>query len=162
MVGSKTDTGVSFSIWYELYDRLASLSRSVQFYGAIPGGQSFQLNQGTLTTVNGANYGFSWIVPVRAGSTVLLVGGDSRGIGSAGWTQQNVNQEGNNTCLDSSSPSSTPGSPAGGAYPTGTSPAGGSYPTSSNGVGTSPAGGAFPTSSGTGGGSGSGGNTSSR
>ena len=63
-------------------------------------------------------YGFNWIVPVRAGTTVLLVGGDSRGIGSAGWTQQNVAQGANNTCLDASSPSSTPGSPAGGTYPT--------------------------------------------
>lgn len=72
--------------------------------------------------------GFNWTVPVRVGTTVLLAGGDGRGIGSAGSIQQNVQQGEsaiNNTCLDSSSPSSTPGSPAGGAYPTG-----------SNGVGT--------------------------
>jgi len=58
----------------------------------------------------------------------MVVGGDGRGVGSAGSIQQNVQQGvngANNTCLSSSSPSSTPGSPAGGAYPTG-----------SNGVGT--------------------------
>lgn len=110
---------------------------NVQFYGVIPGGQSFQLNQGTLTTVANEGLGFNWTVPVRVSTTVLLAGGDSRGIGSAGSIQQNVQQGEstvNNTCLGSSSPSSTPGSPAGGAYPTG-----------SNGVGT-------------GGGNGSGGN----
>jgi hypothetical protein len=148
MVGSNSDTGVSIALWYEPVECLACSSRSVQFYGVIPGGQSFQLNQGTLTTVNNEGYGFNWITLVRAGTTVLLVGGDSRGIGSAGWTQQNVNQ-GGTTCLNSSSPSSTPGSPAGGAYPTG-----------SNGVGTGGGGGG-------GGGNGSngngnGGNTNSR
>ncbi|KIM71998.1 hypothetical protein PILCRDRAFT_804429 [Piloderma croceum F 1598] len=96
---------------------------NVQFYGVIPGGQSFQLNQGTLSTVKNEGYGFNWIVPVRASTTVLLVGGDNRGIGAAGWTQQNI-ELGDNTCLDSSSPSSTPGSPAGGAYPTGSNGAG--------------------------------------
>jgi hypothetical protein len=124
-------------MWCEPVDCLACPSRNVQFYGVIPGGQSFQLNQGTLTTVANEGLGFNWTVPVRVSTTVLLAGGDSRGIGSAGSIQQNVQQGEstvNNTCLGSSSPSSTPGSPAGGAYPTG-----------SNGVGT-------------GGGNGSGGN----
>lgn len=67
---------------------------------------------------------------VRAGATLVLVGGDNRGIGSAGWIQQNIDQSGNQSCLDASSPSSTAGSPAGGAYPT-----------SSNGVGTGGGGG---------------------
>ena len=82
------------------------------------------MNQGTLSTVKSEGYGFNWIVPVRTSTTVLLVGGDNRGIGAAGWTQQNINLGDHSTCLNSSSPSSTPGSPAGGAYPTGSNGAG--------------------------------------
>lgn len=96
---------------------------NVQFFSIIPGGQSFQISEGNLTTVPDEGLGFNWTVPVRIGTTVLLVGGDSRGIGSAGSFQQNIQQGVNgpdNSCLSSSSPSSTPGSPAGGAYPTNT------------------------------------------
>lgn len=107
---------------------LCGLSRTVDVFAVIPGGQSTEINQGTLTTVADEGVGFNWSVPVRLGTTVTLVVGDSRGIGSAGSVQQNVQQGEsavNNTCLNASSPSSTPGSPAGGAYPTGSNGAGG-------------------------------------
>ena len=94
--------------------------RSVQFFGVIPGGQGFPISQGTFSNVSGVGYGFNCIVPVRAGTTILLVGGDGRSIGTGGWEQIDIQQSGNQSCLDSSSPSSTPGSPAGG-YPTSTS-----------------------------------------
>lgn len=63
--------------------------------------------------------GFNWTVPLRLGTTVILVGGDNRGVGTGGWVQETVQRGSDDiTCLSSSSPSSTPGSPAGGAYPT--------------------------------------------
>jgi len=98
----------------------------VNFFGIIPGGNSFQINQGTVTTAPNEGLGFNWDTPIRIGTTIILAGGDARGFGSAGSIQQNVQQGSavNNTCLDSTSPSSTPGSPAGGAYPTSSSGAG--------------------------------------
>jgi len=106
---------------------LCRLSRTVDVFAVIPGGQSIEIVQGTLTTVANEGLGFNWSVPVRVGTTVMLVVGDSRGIGSAGSVQQNVQQGESgidNSCLNASSPSSTPGSPAGGAYPTGSNGAG--------------------------------------
>lgn len=54
---------------------------------------------------------------------MILVGGDGRGIGTAGSAPYTINP-GDNTCLSDVSPSSTAGSPAGGAYPTSTDGAG--------------------------------------
>ncbi|KAI0792354.1 hypothetical protein C8Q75DRAFT_706106, partial [Abortiporus biennis] len=93
------------------------------FQGAIPGGQSFAVPQGQLTTVAEQGLGFTWTPSVRTGTTVILLGGDNRGPGTAGSAVFIVNQ-GDNSCLSDSSPSSTPGSPAGGSYPTSTSGAG--------------------------------------
>lgn len=90
------------------------------FQGAIPGGQSFSVPQGQLTTVPEQGLGFSWSPSVRAGTTLLLLGGDNRGPGTAGSNVFIVGQ-GDNSCLNDQSPSSTPGSPAGGSYPTSTS-----------------------------------------
>jgi len=101
-------------IWWDF----ANTQGSVQFYGVIPGGQCFPLNEGTFSNVSGAGYGFNCTVPVQAGTTVLVVGGDSRGIGSGGWEQIVINPSDSYSCLDSSSPSSTPGSPAGVSYST--------------------------------------------
>jgi len=94
-----------------------------QFQGVIPGGQSFAIPEGPLTTVAEEGLGFNWTVSVRTGTTVLLLGGDDRGIGTAGSGFYIVAQ-GSNSCLNSTSPSSTPGSPAGGSYPTSTNGAG--------------------------------------
>ncbi|KAF7983427.1 hypothetical protein HWV62_21675 [Athelia sp. TMB] len=100
-----------------------------QFYGIIPGGESFHIPEPALTTVTAEGTGFNWSVPVRAGTTVILTGGDNRGIGVSGSITQNV-QEGisgtDNSCLNATSPSSTPGTPAGGMYPTGSNGAGAS------------------------------------
>lgn len=53
------------------------------------------------------------------GTTVIIVGGDDRGVGTAGSVMFTVgNGFSGNDCLNSQSPSSTPGSPAGGSYPT--------------------------------------------
>ena len=107
-------------MWYEaIYSKICQ-SRSPQFYCVIPGGQSISLNPGSFTSVvNDTGVGFNWTVPIRLGTTVILIAGDNRGIGSGGWIQETVQQGLNDiSCLNSSSPSSTPGSPAGGAYPT--------------------------------------------
>jgi hypothetical protein len=79
--------------------------------------------------VPGSGYGFDSTVPVRAGTTVLLVGGDGRGIGTGGWEQMVVKASNSQSCLNSLSPSSTPGLPAGVASPTSSS----GYSTSSSG-----------------------------
>jgi len=108
---------VDTRIWWDP----AAVQGNPQFYGVIPGGQSFQIQQGNLSTVPEKGYGFDWTVPVRVGTTVMILGGDDRGIGTAGSTTLTV-QAGiaavNNTCLNDSSPSSTAGTPAGGSYPT--------------------------------------------
>ena len=97
-------------------------------------------------------------MPVRAGTTVILTGGDDRGIGVCGSVTQNVQEvrlffsflsaslggvlmqrhwQGisgtDNSCLNATSPSSTPGSPAGGMYPTGSNGAGASQTGSNTG-----------------------------
>ena len=65
--------------------------------------------------------GFTWQPSLRGGTTIILVGGDNRGNGSAGSTTNLVSSgvENDISCLSDTSPSSTAGSPAGGAYPTG-------------------------------------------
>ena len=64
--------------------------------------------------------GFSWQPSLRAGTTLILVGGDDRGNGTAGSTTNLVSAGISNdiSCLSNNSPSSTAGNPAGGAYPT--------------------------------------------
>ncbi|KIK95558.1 hypothetical protein PAXRUDRAFT_11361 [Paxillus rubicundulus Ve08.2h10] len=90
------------------------------FQGVIPGGQSFSISVGQVTQVSAQGSGFDWTPSVRAGSTLMIVAGDNRGLGTGGSEPYNV-QAGlnpNNTCLTNNSPSSTAGPPAGGAYPT--------------------------------------------
>jgi len=102
-----------------------------KFQGVIPGGQSFEVPQGSITTVPEQGTGFSWTPSIRAGSTVMLVGGDDRGTGNAGSSfyivSQNVTTN-DSSCINNNSPSSTPGTPAGAMHPTGTTnvPSGGS------------------------------------
>ncbi|KAI0090344.1 hypothetical protein BDY19DRAFT_887690 [Irpex rosettiformis] len=94
------------------------------FVGVIPGGQSLQVPQGTITQVADQGTGYSWSPFVRAGTTLVIVAGDNRGLGSGGSSTYFINNGDNSTCLNSTSPSSTAGSPAGGSYPTSTSGAG--------------------------------------
>ncbi|KAH7886857.1 hypothetical protein F5I97DRAFT_1807293 [Phlebopus sp. FC_14] len=93
---------------------------TVNFQGVIPGGQSFSIPLGKLTQVTGQGTGFDWIPSVREGSTLMLVAGDERGLGTAGSELYNVaaGLYPNSSCLTNNSPSSTAGPPAGGAYPT--------------------------------------------
>jgi hypothetical protein len=95
------------------------LSKTV-WHGVIPGGQSFVIPVGSLTDVAFEGTGFNWTPSVRGGTTLLLVGGDDNGLGSAGSGSYNVGFGVNpdNSCLNNTSPSSTPGTPAGGSYPT--------------------------------------------
>lgn len=94
--------------------------RKTVWHGVIPGGQSFVIPVGALTEVASEGTGFNWTPSVRGGTTLLLVGGDDSGLGSAGSGSYNVGFGVNpdNSCLNSTSPSSTPGTPAGGSYPT--------------------------------------------
>lgn len=89
----------------------------------IPGGQSSKLNIVNPTSGGPGNTtGFSWSPNVRAGTTILLVAGDSRGPGVGGSVNTAIGNSPtqNTTCLDSQSPSSTAGTPAG-AVQTGSS-----------------------------------------
>jgi hypothetical protein len=89
--------------------------------GVIPGGQSFQIPvPSQLTTVDSEGTGFNWTPSVRGGTTLIIAGGDNRGMGTGGSVLNTVSAGTNldNSCLSGNSPSSTPGSPAGGSYPT--------------------------------------------
>ena len=94
---------------------------TVNFYGVIPGGDSFIIPQGPLSTTNDTGTGFSWAVDITGGTNVLIIGGDDRGTGTGGVAPFTVGYSTNGSCLSNISPSSTPGSPAGGSYPTSTS-----------------------------------------
>jgi len=59
-------------------------SRTPNFLGVIPGGQSFAVPAGDITTVPEQGTGFSWKPPLRGGTTLFLLGGDNRGNGTGG------------------------------------------------------------------------------
>ena len=92
--------------------------RTVNFYGTIPGGTSFTIPQGSLSSNNQTGTGFNWTVNIAGGTDVLLVGNDDRGIGAGGHVEYTTANSVNNSCLNNNSPSSTTGNPAGGSYPT--------------------------------------------
>lgn len=73
----------------------------------------------------GQGIGFQWKPSIRGGTQVLLVAGDGRGPGTGGSAGITVAPGANNIgdCLNAQSPSSTPGTPAGGSYPTSSSEA---------------------------------------
>ncbi|KAI0000168.1 hypothetical protein BJV74DRAFT_146232 [Russula compacta] len=107
----------SARLWWEsIY-----VNGTVNFYGVIPGGTSFAIPQGSITTNNVTGTGFDWLVDITGGTNLLLVGSDDRGIGSGGSAPFTISYAQNSSCLNSNSPSSTAGSPAGGSYPTSTS-----------------------------------------
>src|ERR1700761_6473557 len=97
---------------------LSDVNRTVNFWGVIPGGDSFTIPAGTQTTDNGSP-AISWTPDIRPGVDVLVVAGDNRGFGTGGSFQVAM-QPGNGdlSCINGNSPISTPGSPAGGTYPT--------------------------------------------
>ncbi|KAF8625269.1 hypothetical protein AX15_005473 [Amanita polypyramis BW_CC] len=104
------------------------------FQGVIPGGQVFGIQQTTLRDVTngtGPQTGFSWIPSIRTQTEFIIIGGDDRGIGTGGSEVHTVGNSGDNSCLNSLSPSSTPGTPAG-AYATGTTGGTGSSHSSGN------------------------------
>ncbi|CDO70500.1 hypothetical protein BN946_scf184569.g43 [Trametes cinnabarina] len=103
-------------IWWDN----STVQGRTSFQGVIPGGQSFEIPEGTITAQAGEGVGFNWTPSVRVGTVILLVGGDDRGLGSAGSNQYTLQSGNSVSCLNDSSPSSTPGSPAGGSYPTST------------------------------------------
>jgi hypothetical protein len=94
--------------------------RTVNFYGTIPGGTSFAIPQGSLSSNNGTGTGFNWTVGIAGGTNVLLIANDDRGIGSGGSAGFTIAYAADNSCLNNNSPSSTAGNPAGGSYPTST------------------------------------------
>ncbi|KAJ7266965.1 hypothetical protein B0H12DRAFT_141808 [Mycena haematopus] len=136
------------------WDPTAGVQGTPQFQGVIPGGISFQIPQGPITQVPEQGTGFNWTATLRGMTTFLLVAGDNRGSGTGGSTLYIVNSgiNNDNSCLNSTSPSSTAGDPAGGSYPTGTS--------SASPSGTGGGGGSSGGSGGGGSGGGSGGKSS--
>ena len=117
LLRSRTDSAISIS---DTFLHITAYS-TVNFYGVIPGGNSFDIPQASLSTDNSTGTGFNWTVDITGGTNIFVVGGDDRGIGSGGSAPFTVAYSGNGSCLSSSSPSSTAGSPAGGSYPTSTS-----------------------------------------
>ncbi|KAI9438584.1 hypothetical protein H4582DRAFT_2111468 [Lactarius indigo] len=107
----------SVRLWWEQ----EFINGTVNFYGVIPGGNSFNIPQGSLSTNTDTGTGFNWTVDITGGTNVFIVAGDDRGIGSGGSAPFTVSYSANSSCLSSTSPSSTAGSPAGGSYPTSTS-----------------------------------------
>ncbi|KAF4583354.1 hypothetical protein EYR38_002104 [Pleurotus pulmonarius] len=76
------------------------------------GGESFVIPEGPITSVPSQGTGFSWTPSVRTGTSLVIVGGDNRGVGSGG-SLLNIVSAGtvpNDDCLSSNSPSSTPNS----------------------------------------------------
>ena len=84
----------------------------------IPGGQSFSIAVSNVTDVSQEGRGFSWVPPIRVDTVFLIVGGDLRGMGTAGSAVLIVQQDEDSSCLDDTSPSSTVGTPAGWIQPT--------------------------------------------
>ncbi|KAI5119880.1 hypothetical protein M0805_008551 [Coniferiporia weirii] len=110
----------SSRVWWTPSD----VQGSPTFYGVIPGGDSFNITYTNTTTQTNEGVGFNWIPPVRGGTTLMVGAGDNRGLGAGGSVTYIVSAGNEVTsCLDSTSPSSTAGSPAGGSYPTTTSEA---------------------------------------
>ena len=92
------------------------------FYGVIPGGESFNITTGSISTIASEGQGFNWTANLRGGTTLMLGAGDDRGL-NAGGSDTFIVSNGLNpdsSCLNDQSPSSTAGSPAGGSYPTST------------------------------------------
>ncbi|KAI0252516.1 hypothetical protein BJV78DRAFT_1124573 [Lactifluus subvellereus] len=104
----------SVRLWWEP----SFVNGTVKFYGVIPGGNSFNIPQGSLSTDTNTGTGFNWVVDIAGGTNILVVAGDDRGIGAGGSAPFTVAYASNGSCLTSNSPSSTAGSPAGGSYPT--------------------------------------------
>jgi len=112
----------SMRIWWDP----SAVQGTPNFFGVIPGGQSFAIPQGEITRVEEQGLGFSWVPNVRTGTTLMIVGGDNRGNGTGGSIFNVVSGgiKNDSGCLKQDSPSSTPGSPAGGSYPTSSTGAG--------------------------------------
>jgi hypothetical protein len=101
--------------------RHVSPCRTVNFYGAIPGGTAFPIPQGSLSNENDTGTGFNWTADIAGGTDVIFIANDERGIASGGYVTHRVADSVNSSCLNNYSPSSTAGNPAGGSYPTSTS-----------------------------------------
>jgi hypothetical protein len=134
-----------FFIYWTALTLFLLASSNVNVQGVIPGGQSFSVPVGTLTNAPGnAGVGFNWTPALLAGTTVLVVVGDQRGLGTGGSAQFVVSDGPNSSCITSTSPTSTAGPSAGGIVTVTTS------------VGSGSTGGGVPTSTSIGGGSTSG------
>jgi len=91
----------------------------VTLYGIIPGGDSFAIDMSGATAADGG-MGINWTPNVPAFTDIMLMGGDARGRGSGGSTGLINVASGPSECLAGDHPMSTPGTPAGGVYPTDT------------------------------------------
>ena len=98
---------------------LTNTFRTVRFFGVIPGGESFEIPISNITT-DSLGTGFTWAPNIRGGTSMIVVAGDDRGIGKGGSASYIVNYSNDQSCISNDSPSSTPGTPAGGSYPTNT------------------------------------------
>lgn len=97
------------------------LCRTPFFSGVIPSGQSFSINS-TFSGSGFSSTGFTWTVPINAGTDLILLSGDERAIGTGGYVDYKVqppSSTSTTTCV-TYMPSATSGIPAGG-YPNGAS-----------------------------------------
>lgn len=82
----------------------------------IPGGESTTIPSGNVQTgLQGGTSGIQWTPDVKVGTNIVLVPGDDRGLGSGGSASVSIgnNPNGDSSCIDGNSPSSTPGTAAG-------------------------------------------------
>ncbi|KAK1231210.1 hypothetical protein PQX77_005680 [Marasmius sp. AFHP31] len=88
---------------------------NVSFLGVIPGGNSSKIPEGQITDkwTQGLGTGFNWTPNIRAGTVLHIVASDGRGIGNGGSKRATVGDSinGNNSCLNDQSPSSTVSGP---------------------------------------------------
>ncbi len=89
--------------------------RTPAFYAVIPDGQSFPIIASNVTNVS-EGQGFSWVPPIRAGTIFSIIGGDARGIATAGSIILVVQYKDDNSCLGDTSPTSTVGTPVGATF----------------------------------------------
>ncbi|EJD43848.1 hypothetical protein AURDEDRAFT_185413 [Auricularia subglabra TFB-10046 SS5] len=85
----------------------ASANGPVSIWGAIPGGDTFDMGAPSSGT------GFDWTPDVRSGTQMLIVAGDSQGRGTGGSSDLFAIGGGSGGCLRDNSPSTTSGAAAG-------------------------------------------------
>jgi hypothetical protein len=95
--------------------------RTPTFFGVIPQGDTFIIPVNNVHNEDQTGTGFSWTPDIRSGTTLHIIANDDRGNGTGGSSRNTVldSLQQDSSCLNNSSPSTTPGPVAGGSLPDG-------------------------------------------